>query len=301
MNNTHDKKLIDQGIKIADAKIYQEDKIWSRYSNDKVDIGEELARVIRTLSKALPLHKSLRALSIGSSAEPQFRILESTFLGGLYLLDVEKEALKIVEERIHRQHTEQVKTIPGDYTKIFTQTKNTDAFLKMCLSKKPCELITLHHSLYYSPENIWPAIFENLWRRILAPQGAIHAVLMACTTKEPYTTTWLYEHFIGKFFNCSNTQNLLKLKKQLQTDPFLKGARIRSKTHRVYFFVDDFEKFMAVTWMILLYPNIHQYTLQQKEEITKFMYTQFWKKKQPLIQVQDHLVVYRGIKFEGLV
>jgi hypothetical protein len=52
------------------ALMSQQDKIWSRYSRDKVDIGETLAQVLRTLSKALPLGRPLRALSVGSSTEP---------------------------------------------------------------------------------------------------------------------------------------------------------------------------------------------------------------------------------------
>jgi hypothetical protein len=64
--------------------------IWSRYSNDKTDIGEHLASVIRTLSAALPLNRKLRALSIGLSSEPQFRILET----GVHLLDIDPKRLK---------------------------------------------------------------------------------------------------------------------------------------------------------------------------------------------------------------
>ena len=76
-----------------------------------MDIAGALARVLRTLNKALPLDEPLRALSIGSSNEPQFRILESAFRAGLYLLDIEDAALAVVEERIQRQSTHQVR--PG--------------------------------------------------------------------------------------------------------------------------------------------------------------------------------------------
>src|SRR5918996_5259365 len=98
------KSIIQMGLRAAREHIHDQDKIWSRYSNDKVDIAGGLARVIRTLSKSLPLPKSLKALSIGSSNEPQFRILESAFRGGLYLLDIEEAALAIVAERIERQN-----------------------------------------------------------------------------------------------------------------------------------------------------------------------------------------------------
>jgi len=35
-----DKQLIEQGIKVANSKMFEEDKVWSYYSNDKVDVGE---------------------------------------------------------------------------------------------------------------------------------------------------------------------------------------------------------------------------------------------------------------------
>ncbi len=50
--------------------MYQQDKVWARYSNDKVDVGDTLTTTLRTLSKALPLEAPLTALSIGSSTEP---------------------------------------------------------------------------------------------------------------------------------------------------------------------------------------------------------------------------------------
>ncbi len=93
--NYSDKKIIEAGVRTGCLKLSHEDKIWSRYSNDKVDIEEELTKVIRALSKELPLFQKMRALSIGSSTEPQFRILETAFGGGLYLLDIEKEALAL--------------------------------------------------------------------------------------------------------------------------------------------------------------------------------------------------------------
>src|SRR4029453_8294555 len=95
--------LIRQGVSTSRALMSHQDKIWSRYSRDKVDIGETLARVLRTLAKALPLDLPLRALSVGSSTEPQFRILEASFRGGLYLLDIERAALAVINERMRRQ------------------------------------------------------------------------------------------------------------------------------------------------------------------------------------------------------
>jgi len=112
-------RLIRQGMNTSRALMSQQDKIWSRYSQDKVDIGETLAQVLRTLSKALPLGRPLRALSVGSSTEPQFRILEANFLGGLYLLDIERVALDVIRERIRRQSLTHVFALHHDFTKVF--------------------------------------------------------------------------------------------------------------------------------------------------------------------------------------
>jgi len=295
------KKIIKLGLKVADSMVFQEDKIWSCYSHDKVDVGEALAGVIRTLSKAFALSKNMSALSIGSSNEPQFRLLETAFRGGLYLIDIEKEALDIVQERIHRQCTDHVKTILGDYNKFFLDSKETARFLKSGLVGQKMNLITLHHSLYYSQQPNWSALLENLYRQILAPRGAIHAVLMAVESNRRYTTGWLYNHFAGKFFGHHNNQSLHRFKDELRNKPLFKKAQILTKSSGVSFFVDDFEKFMAVIWMILLYPKVHRYNLRQKEEIVEFVYNNFWKKKRPLIQLQDHLVIYRGLDFKGLI
>jgi hypothetical protein len=92
--------LIQQGVSMSRALMSQQDKIWSRYSRDKVDIGETLAQILRTLGKAAPLSRPLRALSVGSSTEPQFRLLEASFRGGLYLLDIEQAALGVIKEEI---------------------------------------------------------------------------------------------------------------------------------------------------------------------------------------------------------
>jgi len=295
------RNIIEAGTRAADSKLYEEGKIWSRYSNDKVDIGEQLAGVIRTLNKAFALSKTMRALSIGSSDEPQFRILETAFRGGLYLFDVDREALDAVRERITRQRTDHVVTIRDDYNKVFPDSRKTEGFLKDKLDGKRVNLITLHHSLYYCEEEMWHTIFENLYRRILAPRGAIHAVLMGARGKSEHTTTGLYNHFAGKFFGHRNDQDLLKFKKELENRRLFNRAQMLSKTNHVRFFVDDFGKFMAVVWMILLYPDVHRYNASQKEEITEFVYKRFWRKKRPLVQLQDHLVIYRGIGFRGLI
>jgi len=296
-----DKKIFERGLKVADSQMFREDKIWSRYSNDKVDIGETLARVIRTLSKALPLTRKIRALSIGSSNEPQFRILETACNGGLYLLDIEQGALDVVRERIRRQRTGHVFTIRADYDKCFLFCKHCMDFLRDHLHNQRMNLVTLHHSLYYCNEHQWQPLYRNLYRNLTAPVAAMHAVLMARATREPYTTSWLYEHFVGKFFGQHNTQDLQKFRLEIEHDRVFNKAQILAKKSRVQFFVNDFEQFMAVVWMVLLYPNVHRYSLKQREEITEFIYKHFWIRKRPLWQIQDHLVVYRGVAFKGLI
>ncbi|MEW5766287.1 MAG: class I SAM-dependent methyltransferase [bacterium] len=295
------KKLIEKGMNVAHTNICDEDKVWSRYSHDKVDIGEELARVIRTLSKAMPLDTDLSALSIGSSDEPQFRLLESAFRGGLYLLDINECALAIVKERLKRQRTDHVNTVKGDYKRTFLNSKKSKAFFKDKLGSKRVNLITLHHSLYYCEEQKWRAIFDTLYREFLAPCSAIHTVLMASISENQFSTTWLYNHFAGRFFGCRNDQDLRVFAAELEEDKFFKSSQVLSRTNSVYFFVDDFEKFMSVVWMILLYPQVHKYNEGQREEITEFIYKKFWRRKRPLIQEQDHLVVYKGLKFKGLI
>ncbi len=301
MKTSINKNLIEIGLRAADSNIYREDKIWSRYSNGKVDIGENLATVIRSLTKALPLTRQLKAFSVGSSAEPQFRILETAFRGGLYLLDIDRHSLAIVKERIQRQRTKHVYTILGDYTKCLFDSGCAEKFLKNRLRGSKMDLITLHHSLYYCSETTWHSIFSNLYKQILAAKGAIHAVLMSATSTDPYSTTWLYNHFAGKYFGRHNNQNLLQFKQELQQNRLYYKSQIFTKTSRVYFEVADFEKLMAVIWMIMLYPNVHKYSLRQREEITEFVYKRFWRQKRPLIQMQDHLAVYRNLGVKGIL
>jgi len=279
----------------------RQDKIWSRYSQDKVDIGETLAKVLRTLGKALPLAQSMRALSIGSSNEPQFRILQTAFQGGLYLLDIEKEALAAVQERMRRQHTRNVFTVLGDFNEIFSHPVTIQKFIRKNLHRKKLELITLQHSMYYCEERKWADLIQYLAAKLLAPSGALYCVLMSSKSDDPATTTWLYNHFAKKFCGHTNQQDLIRFAGALRQNPFFKKTQILSRTSRVKFFVNDFREFMAVIWMILLYPHVHHYTLDQRREIAEYVYTKFFEKKKPLFQHQDHLVIYRGIPFKGLV
>ena len=279
----------------------QQDKIWSRYSRDKVDIGETLAQIVRTLGKALPLNRPLRALSVGSSTEPQFRLLESGFRGGLYLLDIERAALAVINERIRRQSVTNVFPLRHDYTEIFLDRGRTRRFLREELGGRRLDLIAFEHSLYYCPANQWRPLIQNVLSDLLAPTGAIHAVMMSASTTDRATTTWLYNHFAGKFFGHENDQDLHALARALRRDSRFGGAQVLTETDRVRFYVDDFGALMSVVWMVLLYPNVHRYTPAQRREITRHVYRNLFAKRRPLYQDQDHLVIYRGVGQRGLL
>lgn len=287
--------MFKTGLRAGETDMYDEDEIWSRYSGDKPDIGQALMDVLRNLERALPLSRKLRALSIGSGSEPQFPILQAACRGGLFLLDIDPVPLKVVDERVRRQGLSGVKTIRGDYNRLLLDPSRCRRFHKSRLAGKRLDLITLHHSLYYSDPERWAVLFENLYRNLLAQRGAIHAVMMSARSRDRRSTTWLYNHFAGKYFGARNDQDLLSFAAALKKNRALKTARIVTRTSEVRFRTDDFGKFMAVVWMILLYPNVHRYSRDEREEITGYFYREFWEKKQPLIQHQDHLVLYRGL------
>ena len=108
---------------------------------------------------------------------------------------------------------------------------------------------------------------------------------------EKDSTTWLYNHFAGKFFGCSNDQDLASFGRTLHSNTGFEKADIRVETHEVKFLIADFEKYMEVIWMILLYPDMHDYTHDQREEITEYIYSSLYEPGKPLIQMQDHLIV----------
>ena len=294
-------RLIRQGVSTSRALMSQQDKIWSRYSRDKVDIGETLARVLRTLAKVLPLGRPLRALSVGSSTEPQFRLLEANFRGGLYLLDVERAALDVITERMRRQSVTHVFPLRRDYTRIFLDRDRIRRFLREDLAGRRLDLIAFEHSLYYCPTAAWRTLVTNVVDELLAPVGAVHLVLMSASATDPSTTTWLYEHFAGKFLGHRNDQDLRAFVRALRRERALGAAQILSKTDRVRFYVDDFRALMSVVWMILLYPNVHRYTLAQRREIAEHVYRRLFARRKPLLQDQDHVVVYRGLRGRGLI
>jgi hypothetical protein len=124
---------------------------------------------------------------------------------------------------------------------------------------------------------------------------------MSSSADNPAATTWLYNHFAGKFLGHRNDQVLLAFGRALRRDRRFANAEILSKDDRVRFFVDDFRALISVVWMILLYPNVHRYTAAQRREITLHVYRRLFAKRKPLLQDQDHVVIYRGLRERGLI
>jgi hypothetical protein len=52
---------------------------------------------------------------------------------------------------------------------------------------------------------------------------------------------------------------------------------------------------MAVVWMILLHPTVHQFSEEQQREVIEFVYSELWSRGNPLVQLQDHAVLFRGL------
>ncbi len=285
--------MIEKGIHAGEIDMYHENAIWVQNSSDKVDIAQELMRVVRELFRTVSLDRKLRALSIGSGSEPQFQILESAFRGELYLLDIESVPLAVIKERVKSHWIDHVTTVLADYNKTLVHHADAQRFLNEVLGGSTLDLVVLHHSLYYSSQSDWTELFNSLYNIILARKGAIHAVMMSSSCEEKDSTTWLYNHFAGKFFGCRNDQDLKAFGKGLHGIKNFTKAEIQQMTHRVKFYIDDFEKYMAVIWMILLYPNVHDYSYNQKKEITEYVYENFYKLQKPLIQMQDHLILSR--------
>jgi hypothetical protein len=46
---------------------------------------------------------------------------------------------------------------------------------------------------------------------------------------------------------------------------------------------------------------VHQYTLAQREEIAHHVHGHFFRRRRPLVQLQDHLVLHRGLSVRAIV
>ncbi len=289
----------DIGMRAAESPMVTQDKIWARYSSDKVDVAHGLSDVIRALVRASNTSRPLRAVSAGSSSEPQFRILESMFRGGLWLVDIEQQAIDIIRERNNRQGIGHVHPVQGDYLSLFGNQDSAARFTRDVLNGQRADLITLHHSMYYVPRSAWTDLIWSLYSQVLTrggkeagqTGGAIHAVLSSSRADDPKSANWVYNHFAGKYFGVRNTQDLPDFAGELRNDPRFSDALVQTRTSRCRFWCEDFGELMSGMWMILLHPNVHRFDEAQQREVIEYVYENVYTARQPLMQRQDHLYI----------
>lgn len=291
---TADRDLIDIGLEAGEIPLRRQVKLWARHTDEKSDVAAELMSVFRQLHRQISADKALKSLSIGSSDEPQFRLLNAGSGGGLWLYDADEQALDVVQERLTRQMLNRVHLVRGDYRTDFMNEASARETQSRRLGGTGFDLIALHHSLYYCDAKEWPSPISALYTTLLNAIGALHLVLMSASDTRTHTTTWLYNHFAEKFFDHRNDQDLNALEPILASQPQFVSARFVHTTNAVKFQTDRFENFMAVVWMILLYPSGHSYTREQRCEITEFVIEEFWKPGRPLTQIQDYLTIYKN-------
>lgn len=285
---------LDAGEVAATTPVAEQDAVWSRNSNDKVDIGQILTGVLSDLFRARSPRPRLRGLSVGSSTEPQFRILQPTCVGGLHLLDIDPLALSHIRERTRRQNIGNVSTIEADFTDVLADRAGAERFRRDALNGSRMGLVMFHHSLYYAPRPAWDDLVDAVWHGVLSPGPvALHAVLMAQRSDVPTSTTALYDRWAGQFFGAHNEQDLAGFGRTLRRTDALTGATVRGHRSEVVFDTDDFTDLMRCVWMILLHPQVHDYDPDQRAEITEWVYANLWTLGIPLVQHQDHLVITR--------
>ena len=105
--------------------------------------------------------------------------------------------------------------------------------------------------------------------------------------------SWLYNYFAGRFFGVRNDQDLRRCALGLRDEGMLPGARFVLTRTQVQFFAPDFEQFMRVVWMILLHPTVHRFSRDQQCAVIDYVYDHLWSRGLPLLQEQDHVVIYR--------
>lgn len=285
--------LIERGLKASEYRIFEQNNIWARHASEKPDVAVSLMKTIRALHARNPQNRDLAALAIGAGDEPQFRILQAAFQRGLWLYDIDGAALAKLRERIDRQSIKNVYLVQGDYGWDF-QNPNAAYYTRATiLDDRRVDLVTLHHALYYCCATEWPTLVKSIYQGVLAPRGAMQMVMMSTRETRPGTTTWLYNHFARKFSGSASDQDLTQLPQLLKKDDVFKHCQVDCESREVEFWVDDFERFMAVVWMILLYPHGHDYSLEQRIEITEFVIEHFWRPGRPLIQTQDYLTLHK--------
>jgi hypothetical protein len=276
----------------------EQNDLWSRYSNEKDDAAAAVMRIICDLARAKGTRGSMRALSLGCGTEPLSPILEAAFRDGLYLVDNDRQSLLLLAERIKRQQLRHVSAVCADYFDALRNARQAGSFREANLSGWRMNLITLHHSLYYSPAWAWRDLMHSLVEEILhADQpAAIHAVLMAHESDDPQTTTWLYNTFTDLNFGpFKNDQDLERLADTLKASLPPDEVQVAVTSSRIEFCPQSFEQLMAAMWMVLLHPHVHEYSVHQAREVTEHLYRHFWKERKPLVQIQKHLTIYRNV------
>ncbi|WP_299011562.1 hypothetical protein [uncultured Shewanella sp.] len=286
-------KNIQLGLDAADSAIFQSSKIWAKYSDEKADVAHILIGMICQLAQKIGSEKAMRALAIGSADEPQFRLLEAAFRGGLYLFDIDNKALDTVNNKITRQFIKNVQTVQGDFVNVFSSAQSTQQCLQSQLGHVKFDLITLHHCLYYCNEATWSILLGHLLNELLANHGKIHILLMAVNDEREDTTEALYRHFMRQFYGEYCPQNVRTLYHELQKNEQFSEMDLHLDTREVKFYTHDFAEYMAVVWMILLYPHVHQYSLEERKDITEYVFDHLWSQQKPLIQLQDSLIISR--------
>lgn len=79
----------------------------------------------------------------------------------------------------------------------------------------------------------------------------------------------------------------------MRRDRRFAGAEVALARSRVQLRTADFEAFMGVIWMILLHPTVHRFLRAQQLAVIEHVYEEIWRPGRPLVQEQDHLIVYR--------
>lgn len=287
-----DTQIIEQGLRAAETAICEQNLIWSRYSGDKPDVAKGVMRAFHMLALARKNYHPINIVSIGCGSEPQLRLLNAANHKNIVLIDKDPAVLDSINKRVNRQFYKNIYPVQENY-EAFLDLNYTRAFLKMQLNGCKADAVFLHHSLYYLPMRRWRALITNIYNELLAEKGVIHCVLMSHYSDSPYTTTWLYNNYTRRFFNHINDQGLLAFQKELISEDCLAGAEISNVSSEIKFWVNDFEDFMKVMWMILLYPSVHQYSRKQMEIIIGDTYENFFLPQKPLMQSQDHLYIQK--------
>lgn len=286
--------LIDAGLKAATLGLRDQVKLWERHTDEKADVARDLMRGVKALLRECAPDQRLRTLSIGSSEEPQFQLLHALSDGGLWLYDCDPAALGALKTRIERSLLNDVHLVQGDYLQDFNSDRAAEATLQDRLGGVPFDLVTLHHALYYSRPEDWPDLVRALCNQVLSAPGRMHLALMSSTTKRPYSTTWLYNRFAEKFCGTRNTQNLLDLPARVKARPGGGDLYFSACSSAVRCRLERFEDLMAVVWMIMLYPQVHDFSTDQRVEITEFVLDEFWLPGRDLVQVQDYVTITRS-------